>query len=98
MTTSPFMINLTRWDSKRGERRISKARILAMDFAHAVQMANVMVRASGEADPDRTYEIAGVSQDGFHNAIECEHGWMTYEEWAEANGLRQNATGEGTKS
>ncbi|MEO1208420.1 MAG: hypothetical protein AAFX78_02660 [Cyanobacteria bacterium J06638_20] len=76
-----FNIVLTRWDPKAGERRNSPSMIIAESFDDAVTIAKHMARAAGEADPSRTYEIASVSKTGL-NAIECEHGWMTYAEWA----------------
>lgn len=79
--TSHFNITLTRWDPKASERRNSTSMITAESFEDAVTIAKHMVRAAGEANPNRLYEIASVSKTGLVY-IECEHGWMTYEEWA----------------
>lgn len=79
-TTSTFRLTFHRHDSQRGEGRIMIEHISATDFDDAIRCAGLMRRAMKDADPDRTYRIASVSNDGLTGTVTAS-GWMTQEEF-----------------
>jgi hypothetical protein len=90
-----YRVKFRRYDNKRGEVRLSGIHFMnAEDMNDAAAKSDMMVRAMGEADPEREYSVAEIAYEHRNaRAIDCDGGGRLFET-AEEFSARVNAKKE----